>query len=480
MSHHSAPWNRRDPEPGTAPGLPQIRPAVAVELQSDGALRCVRAEIGGERLRVQAAREFAAGDRTALVAFAAGATVSLVVNSERSVFRRLDVPSVPPEALRALIALRLEAELPYPVADAAWLYGQGGASANGKHAFAAAVPKADLDTACAMLRETGIACAHAEYDASALAELAGGEAVARIDTERIVLTVVRDGAPVYVRRVRLTPPAQGAPEAQSEWESRVVRAIAQSLQECQMRGGGSTIPLRVTGSAQENSGLLNALRAALGAGITKIGLPAFCETDSALVAESVMVHYPACTGALIALHRRARGEQTLTPPLLTPAAAASGLPWGGRRPVLLAGCVAAGLLLLTSAFAVRSARVAAAEETLAELKPLSGALARVQEEVDILQFENKRASSVLDLFKAIATAMPPEVSVKSVNLASGGKLTLKGKTRSVAAASEKAIAALETSGLFKKCIFLGATEEQNEFSFQISCELGRNSQGSKP
>jgi hypothetical protein len=63
--------------------------------------------------------------------------------------------------------------------------------------------------------------------------------------------------------------------------------------------------------------------------------------------------------------------------------------------------------------------------------------------------------------------------VDTITLAPDGKMTIKGKTKSMASASEKAVSAMTASGAFSKCVFLGATKEKDDFVFQIACELNR-------
>lgn len=467
------------------PAVPQLHRVMAVELHAEGESRCVLAEIGGDRPVVLAARAFGAENIGELPAFAHGASAVLLANSERSICRRLDVPNTARVTVQQMIALRLEAELPYPVADSLWVYDQGPAvCANGKHVLVVAVPKADVEAARNTLHGLGAPCARVEYDASSLAELVDSNgpaelprAVARIDGNRILLAITQEGAPRYVRRIRIGSPAS----ARSEWVARVASEINQSMHEYQMRTGGKPpVCVLVAGEACGDEHLLAGLSAALGIEVHSAGVPESLNTAHASSSARLIEDYPACLGAVIALHRRARGERAMTPPLLCEAETSASSSLFERRVSLIVACGILCVMLAASAFAIRSARIAAADEALAELKPLSGALAQVQEEIDILQYESRRQWPAIDLLEALATSLPAEITVDTLTLSSDGKVSIKGKTKSVAAASETAIAALESSGLFAKCTFLGATEDKDKFAFQIACELGKTPRKAQP
>jgi hypothetical protein len=58
-----------------------------------------------------------------------------------------------------------------------------------------------------------------------------------------------------------------------------------------------------------------------------------------------------------------------------------------------------------------------------------------------------------------------------------GTVTIAGKTKSVEEASDKAISAMRTSRLLANPSFLGATQGEDGFTFQITCELGGGSGG---
>lgn len=482
-------WLERLRSAEPEPVAPQVRRVMAVELHADGESRCVLAEIGGDRPVVLGARAFGAGDTGKMPAFAHGASAVLLANSERSICRRLDVPNTACVTVQQMIALRLEAELPYPVADSLWVYDQGPAvCANGKHVLVVAVPKADVDAGRNTLHGLGAPCARVEYDASSLAELAGigtpaelPRAVARIDGNRILLAITQEGTPRYVRRIRIGSPASAGGEAGSDWAARVAREINQSMHEYQMRTGGQPPAcLLVAGETCGDEGLLAGLRGALGIEVSEAAVPQSLNTVHASVSDRLVKDFPACLGAVIALHRRARGERAMTPPLLCEAETSASSNLYGRRASLSVACGILCVMLVASAFAVRSARIAAADGALAELKPLSGALTRIQEETDILQYESRRQWPVIDMLEALATALPAEITVDTLTLSSDGKVSIKGKTKSVAAASETAIAALEGSGLFAKCTFLGATEDKDKFAFQIACDLGKSPRKAQP
>ena len=144
------------------------------------------------------------------------AQVILVAGSDRSVCRRMQAPAASDEDTRRMVALRLETELPYPVAESFWVCERLNGSADGESpVLVLAIPRAEVADAEQALGFTGRNPWAVQLDAGALAELARASqktpeetaAVCRIEERTTDLVIVRHGRLEYARRIFAGLPA---------------------------------------------------------------------------------------------------------------------------------------------------------------------------------------------------------------------------------------------------------------------------------
>ncbi|MDX9974801.1 MAG: PilN domain-containing protein, partial [FCB group bacterium] len=240
---------------------------------------------------------------------------------------------------------------------------------------------------------------------------------------------------------------------------------------------GNARPERLTLVCNANAGvLLDALESQLELPASTLPLPEVFGAPSSVSVDGLLDEYPACLGALLALHRRARGENSAAPPLHRQKRAVRGAGWRGRRGLLMG--LNAGLLalVLVLGLAVQSVRMSNAEKLIAGSEPIRTGLERLQEQVEILRFEEKRPRYLLDVLQGMAEALPPDIKVESLAIDSKGKVSLSAQAGSVEVASDAAMTALRESKMFMNPTFHGATKEKDGFGFRITCEL-RGGQG---
>jgi Tfp pilus assembly PilM family ATPase len=469
------------------------------------------------------------------------AQVILVAGSDRSVCRRIQAPAASDEDTRRMVALRLETELPYPVAESFWVCERLNGSANGESpVLVLAIPRAEVADAERALGFTGRHPWAVQLDAGALAELARASqqtpeetvAVCRIEERTTDLLILRHGRLEYARRIfaglpagctedlpagrveglpaglvagLAAEPAAGLPAAASsataaerepESADGPAARLGDELDQClhhyalDSQGGGiEPARLIVTG---EGAGADDRIAQALG---RRLNLPAgrFALPQGIQViqeaagghgsppewldVETFMQQYPACLGALIAAQRAIRGEDAAAPVLRRRKAPL--LAALPRRRAVLAGLGAALFCALVAlSFLVRTARYEAASRAVRQGLPFLQDMDRLQNEVDVLEHEKYLARHpMLDTMLALAETLPKGIQIATLSISSTGKIALSGVCNTVEDASEKAVGALKASKVFATPKFLGASKQAQAFTFRMTFELRNASAG---
>lgn len=457
------------------------RRVLVLEPVSAGAWRAIEGEVGDGGITVLAAQALT-GDAEGLARLRLlgnGADVVLVSNSQKSVCRFLDMVDAAPDQVRRMVALRLETELPYSVSESTWVCerreNRDGVSG---HVLVIATATSEIAHAEEALRTQGLRCQGVEYNAASLAELL----VTAPTTDECVGIVERDvgGATLAIAQRGVLCYARHIPIDHSASDARVASEVDQSVYDYQLRSQGAR-PTRVFVAGTDATGLIEPLQGRLGIPVEAAPCPQFLDVRApAVVRDDLVAQFPACVGALIAVHRRLLGERAAAPPLRRRVRALETANLRSKR-LVLAGTNAGLLLVLIAAlFGVRAAQLSAAEHIIDESRPLLGGLERLQDEVDILQHERGRQRPILDTMRELAEVLPSEVKVETLTIDPKGKITVSGETRSVEAASDEAIAAMEASDLFIHPKFLGATKQKEAFGFRLTCELSQGPGRAKP
>jgi hypothetical protein len=442
---------------------------VVLEAAGD-AWKVVEAEIGGDEIVVLGAHPATAADGVpAPLRTRDGGEVALLPSLKTCVCRVIDLPGATADQIDNMMALRIELELPYPVAESTWACEprMNGHGANGQVLLIAAASR-EIAPAEQALQAWGVRDAAVEFAPAGLAELAlaadpsaGTVAVLQVEGDAALLVLAHGRSLCYVRRIGLVDPDD---------DSQLVREVNQSLFDYQLRSGNPRPErLAVLGG---RSSLNESLKAQLELPATTVRLPkVFSVPADAIPPDALVSDYAACLGALLAMHRRLRGEASAAPSLCKSKHVGHAAGWRGRRGLLLGlngGLLALALVLGAVAGSVR---LHTAEKLIESGRPIIGGLEKLQEEVEILRYEEKHPRAVLDVLKAMAEALPPEIKVQSIEVTPKGNVTLTGKTGTVEAASDTAMAALRDSKVFVNPQFHGATKEQDGFGFRITCDL---------
>lgn len=462
------------------PAGTHARRAVILE-QSGDAWKAVEAEIGGDHIVVLNAHAVSGqqGPPEA-VRTRNGNDVALLPELQTCVCRVFDMPGAVGDQVRSMVSLRLELELPYPVAESTWACEaqMNGHGPSGRVLLIAAATQ-EIALAEHTLHEWGVRNADVEFAPAALAELAlatdvspGTLAILRVEQTAATLVLVHGRSLCYTRQIRLDA-ATGAAE---DWIPSLAREVNQSLYDYQLRTGNPR-PERLTLVSNANAGvLLDALESQLEMPASPLLLPDAFAAPSGVSVDDLLDEYPACLGALLAMHRRARGETSAAPPLQRQKRAARAAGWRGRRGQLIAINAALLVLVLLLGFAVQSVRMSNAEKLIAGSEPIRTGLEKLQEQVEILRFEEKRPRYMLDVLQGMAEVLPPDIKVESLTIDPKGKVALSGTAGSVEAASDAAMTSLRESKMFINPVFHGATKEKDGFGFRITCDL-RGGQG---
>ncbi len=434
-----------------------------------------------------------------------GTTVTLVPDSARSVCRLLDIAAAAPEQLKHMVALRLELELPYPVADSVWVceepqqWREPGTNGDGTipKVLVIAAAAEDIALAESELRNVGVRDGVAmEFAAGGLAELAadashqlgeaslraeaspstnasgpanGTAAIANLDGDEATLAIAHHAALCYSRNIRVGPVASGG----QGLAQLLGQELRQSIYDYTLRtGNGAPVELLVTGELMGDEDLVGTLTEHLGIPVKPMDCPDLFDLPKPeLVEGDLLADYPVLAGVLISMRRRMLGQPAAAPPLRRRRRRFGTMDLGNRRVQLFGLNAVALLLFAASLFGVQALRLDSADRLMRESQPLLQSLERHREEVDILQYEAGRRRPVLDTMMALSEALPKEIKVETLTIDSRGKISIGGKAKSVEMASDTAIAALRASTFFVNPQFNGATREKEEFSFQITCEL---------
>lgn len=463
---------------------------LAVEQAGGGRWNVVDARIDGGTVAVLAAyrldEETLRGGIAEALAPASGRKLLLIPDSRQAVCRLLDMPDVPQPQLEQMVALRLEVELPYPPAESTWVCTRLPAAegAHGPVVLIAAATK-HIENTESRLTFEGYPGARIVFAPAGLVELArAGEApgetvaVARIDGEHALLAIGRGGVLCYARHARLEPPNPGGNGAPDVWTAALARELKQCLLDYSVRTGSpAPARLNVAGNGIVTGEQCEALR-------NHLDVPAhFVEAPGALNIEDpeaiegdLLRDYAIPVGALLSLCRQRQGLRPAAPALRREGRQGA---FQVRRSTLKLIAVNAALLaaFAASIFAVQSIRLSADERFVRESKPVLSQLEALQEEVDILRFEERQRATVLDILLALSEVLPPELKVETLNMDTQGKLSISGTTQSVEAVSDNVTEALKKSTMFKNPQFKGATQGQQGFGFTLTCELAMGTTG---
>ncbi len=409
------------------------------------------------------------------------ARVALIPDSQKSVCRMLEMAKASPDQVERMVALRLELELPFPVAESTWICEP---QANGvgavSRALLIATSTRTISDAEVQLRNWGIRGADIEFAPAGLAELglacnpsSDTVAVLRVERDSALLVMTHARALSYARHIRLALTDDGSTNPEMTWVPRLAKEVKQSIYDYQLRTGNDAPErLFISGWRMGESDLLTSLAAPLEMPVCELRPPLTVRVvKPGSTEESLLAEFPIALGVLVAIQRRAQGERSAAPTFRRRRSRALAIDWKARGGTLVALNVLFLFLLLVSLFAIPSVQVSSADRLMQDSRPLLRRLEGLQEEVDILQYESKRQTSQLDVIRALAEALPSDVTVETFTVDSKGKVTIGGKAKSVELASDTVVAALEASNAFANPQFRGATREKEAFGFQITCEL---------
>ncbi len=443
--------------------------------------KCLEGEIGGSRPRILRARLLPAepGAQAPRAEGGRGAArqAILVVGSRRFVCRELEMPAASPDEIGQMVALRLETELPYELAEATWAHQLQGAGAgqDSSKVLLVAVPSEDIAAAERELPSTGRPCQAVESCEGALAQAAvllapGADtaAIVAIGPASAVMVVTNRGRMSYARTLAASAEADD-PSSAAARVSRLASEVDQSLQHYALRAGeGPPKRLMIVGEPKPAAQLAEALaeRATPPAEVPEPPEELRC-SEAGGDPKETLVRFASCMGALVAAHRRFRGEQTAAPPLRMLGRRADEPAFS--RVLRLA---ALNLLLLVavaaSAFGVRAARLHAATAAVKDGKPLLHQAEMLEEEVRILSQESERHRCVLDLFLTLTEAMPKGVEIRDLTIDAKGNVIILGKAPSIEAAS-KAVSELVDSGEFVDAALGRSAQEKEGLMFRVTC-----------
>lgn len=413
------------------------------------------------------------------------AEVVLLANSNRSVCRLMKLPAASAEDTHRMAALRLETELPYPVADSLWACGRlNGAEGDAQPAaFALATPAAEVAESERVLGFKGRNPWTVQLDVAALAELAADAApdetvaLCRVREHSSDLVIVHKGRLQYARRI-----FGGCGNAAG---NGTFQSLGGELDQCVHHYGLSSDEpepkrLLLVGEGARVEGLAEALSARMGMPVERLSLPRAVHLDAGVAAgDELLERHPACLGALLAALRAKRGDAAAAPALRRrrPPMLAS---LRNRRGALVCACVVLLAALVAVSFMVRKARIGEAVRAVRQGQPFLQDIDRLQNEVDALEYEKRLQRPMLDTLLALSETLPKSLKIATLNVSPSGKIAISGTCPSVEEASDKAMDALKGSKVFANPKFLGATKQDQEFRFRLTCELKNAAKGGTP
>lgn len=457
--------------------------ALAVEAVGPADWKVVEARIDATGVTVLAAYAWngEAETRPAAAGQAGSAAhVLFIPDARQSVCRLLDMPDVPQAQLEQLVALRLEVELPYPPQESTWACRRlPGGDGEAKPVVLIAQASKSLLSEAPAPEAWNLARAEAVFAGAALVELASepGDSEAtiasvRVDRDRALVAISRNGALCYARQLRLAEERAGGNGASEQWLHGLTRELKQCLFDYNLRTGNPPpMALRVAGEGIQQKNDCTALEAGLELPVTLVAAPdALAVSDPDAIDGDLAADYALGTGALLGYYR-VRSGLPVAAPALRPARHGSGLRLKRSMARLLAINAALLIALGASFFLVRNARLASGDRFVRESKTLVQDMEALKEEVDILRYEEGQQVSVLEILMALSDVLPKELKVESMNLDAKGTLVITGTTQSVEAVSDGVTEALGKSHLFKNPAFKGATQGKEGYGFTLTCEL---------
>lgn len=471
--------------------LAKNRRVLVLERISEREWKAVEGEVGGDRIKVFGAEVLKSEAGTPdLGPLANGADVILVSNSPRAVCRFLDLANASSDQTERMVGLRLETELPYPVAESTWVWErQGSGNATPGSVLVVATGTAELAQAEEELRANGRRCTGVEFDGTGLAELAVAcsppadtVALVSLGGRGATVAITHAGKLRYVRRISLGAVTSEEESSADSAVSRLANELDQSVYDYLLRTGGERPEcVLIAGEGMDANDMIEALGARLRLPVEIACIPEIVDIpDRATVSGGLLAVFPECVGALIAVHRRSRGERTAAPALRRQQGWRFGeIDLRNKRVALICANTALFAALIAALFGVGASQLRAANRIIEESRPLLPDLERLEDEVDILEYESRRQRSILDVLVPIAEALPGQVKVETLKIDGKGKVTITGKSKSAEDVSDKAISAMQTSRMLANPKFLGATKEKDGFAFQITCELRSGSGGAR-
>lgn len=413
------------------------------------------------------------------------AEVILLATSDRSICRMMKMPAASAEDTMRMVALRLETELPYPLADSLWACERAGApdAGSGSPVLVLATPREEIAASERMLGFAGRNPWAVQLDAAALAELVPATApivetvaLCRIGERATDLVIVRQGKLQYARRLFVG--CAGAPDAAA------VRRLCGELDQCihhYALSSETAEPKRllIVGEGSRAGGLAQALQQATGMPAEVLTIPAAVQLNGRVGAgNALLAEFPACIGALLAVQRRQRGERAAAPPLRrrkTPLLAS--VPH--RRAALAGIAVALAVALAAASFGVRMARIAEAARAVRKGQPFLQDMDRLKNEVDILQYEDGLQRPLLDTLLALAETLPKSLKLATLNISPSGKVVITGTCPNAEEAG-KAKDALKAGKTFTNPKLGNLTKQEQEYKFTMTCELKSAPGGGTP
>ena len=404
-----------------------------------------------------------------------GLTV-LLTSSPRAVCREFDVPVLSDAETRSMLQLRLEAELPYELAKATWAWTRlrDSAHEDGASVLCLAMPSDDFAAGEQELTGANSSPEFVECREAALAQLgasatsSGTVAVAEIAKDHATVVVVRRGKLHYAR----TLSTAREPDLPSNGGLRnLARELRQTIQHYALtRKAVGPQELLLVGAPDSVEEVRDAFAETRGLSVRVTAFPE--EVNAAeleVPEEEVAAEFGSCLGALIAAHRRLTGAETAAPGLRSRANRAR-KQFVSRRVALMGLSVILLVGTVWVAFAARKARLHAAEGALENSGSLLRRIEVLEEETDILQRENQRIPSTLDLLRAMSEALPKGIDVSDLTIESNGSVTLMGRAPSIEVASRGATA-LSDAKQFTGARLERTSTEKGKVTFRITCTV---------
>jgi hypothetical protein len=441
-------------------------------------------EIGGDRPRLTGAHvlPFESTSQSPLsggISRLAGEGI-LVVRSRGAICREVDLPIASDDEIRTMLALRLETELPYSPSEATWVHHRGDDTEQQGTArvLFIAVPTADVVAQQQELEASGHSCHVVESWEAALAQVAAAvapgqqtAAIAEIETAGVMLVVAHNGKLTYARYISRGAAEPRSPTLTDAEARRLASEMHQSLEHYVFSKGASA-PKKVllAGERDAIACVAEAFERISGLTAEAPEPPDWLRVpDGAGAPKELLGRFASCVGALLAAHRRMRGEEPVAPPLRLPRTRFAGAA-AHKRLGLAAASLFLIIALVVVSFGVRSAKLRAANRALEKAQSALADIEALEEEVKILRAESQRQRPAIDLLLALAQTMPDGILVGDLSIGSDGNVTIVGKAPSFEVASTTA-EALSNSEQFADAKLQRASKENDDIMFRITCAV---------